>query len=74
MSKRQRPTVVEKIQAKQAQPVLNPVDVQNVIVAARLAVGRMAGADLINVSTSIANIEAAYAPKEPAKPAEEPKP
>ena len=46
-------------------PVLNQVDVQNVIVAARMALRGMAGADLVNVSTSIANIEAAYQPPKP---------
>lgn len=67
--KKPRPTVIEKIQAQQAQPVLNPVDVQNVIVAARRALNGLAGRDLVNVCTSIANIEAAYAPKEQAPPA-----
>jgi hypothetical protein len=66
-----RPTVVEKIQAKQAQPVLNPVDVQNVVFAARRALSQLAGTDLLNVSVSIANIEQAYAPKAPAKSSEQ---
>lgn len=71
--KKPRPSVVEKIQAKQApKPEVSTVDIQNVVVAARLALRQLSGADLVNVSTSIANIEAAFAPEKPAEP--QPKP
>ena len=65
-----RPSTIEKIQAKQAQPILNPGDVQNVLIAARRALPQLAGPDLLNVSVSIANIERAYAPKDQPKPPE----
>lgn len=62
MKKKPRPTVVEKIAAKQApRPEINPTDIANVIVAARRGLGTLGGQDLVNVSTSIARLEAALA-------------
>jgi hypothetical protein len=54
----------------QAQPTINQADVLNVVFAARRMLPHLVSADLLNVSVSIANLEAAYAPKEPPKPAE----
>lgn len=71
--KKPRPTVVEKIQAQQTVLKIAPVDIQNLVVAARLALPKLSGSDLINVSTSIANVEAAFAPPAPAPAAEAPK-
>ncbi len=60
--KKPRPTVVENIQAKQSARQIQNVDLQNLVVAARLALRQLNGTDLVNVSTSIANIEALFAP------------
>lgn len=65
--KRPRPSVVEKIQA---QPRVETADVQNLLVGARAGLRFMGGQDLVNVSLSIARVEAAFAPPAPAKPAE----
>ncbi len=67
--KKPRPTVVENIQAKQAAQMINPVDLQNLVVAARRALSGLSGSDLINVSTSISNVEALFAPPKDAEPA-----
>jgi hypothetical protein len=75
VSKRPRPTVIEKIQAKQAAAApsaqINPQDIANVLVAARRALGGFQGVDLVNIAGSIANLEAALAALRP-KPAEQP--
>jgi hypothetical protein len=73
--KRPRPTVVEKIKAKQAAAAptaqINPQDIANVLVAARRSLGGFQGVDLVNIAGSIANLEAALAALQP-KPAEKP--
>lgn len=71
--KKPRLSVVEKIQAKQSKPELNTADISNVIVAARHGLRFLSGRDLVNVSLSIANIEALLMPQQPA-PAEQPAP
>jgi hypothetical protein len=40
---------------------INPADLANLVVAARIALRQLAGADLVNVSNSIAAIEALLA-------------
>ncbi len=66
--KKPRPTVVENIQAKQAVQMASPIDIQNLLVAARRALPGLSGSDLINVSTSISNVEALFAPPKAAAP------
>lgn len=72
--KRPRPSTVEKIKAKQAAsaaPQINLSDVENVIIAARRALGGFRGIDLVNIAGSIANLEAVLAALQP-KPAAPP--
>jgi len=67
--KRAKPNIIERLKDKAAAaagPQVQAVDIQNVMVAARLALPQLRGVDLINVSTSLANLEAAFAPKAPA--------
>lgn len=72
--KRPRPTLVEKIQAKQAAPQVQTQDIANVIVAARRGLQTLSGADLVNVAASIANLEAALAPAQAPAPTTPPAP
>ncbi len=61
-----RPSVVEKIQAKQAAAaptVINPADIQNLVFAARRALVGLTGPDFDNVARSISAIESLFAPK-----------
>ncbi len=66
--KKQRPTVVQKIQAKQAQPQVDTSDIGNLIFAARNGLRGLAGQDLVNVSLSIARVEAAIQASQPKPP------
>lgn len=71
--KKPHATVVEKIQAKQAEPRLDNRDVMNLIVAARHGLRFLGGQDLVNVSLSVARCEAALSPAPAPTPKEEPK-
>ncbi len=59
MARRPRPSVIEKIQAKQAAeaPQFTLDDLGNLVFAARRSVGAIGGQDMINVASSIARAE-----------------
>lgn len=59
--KKPRPTVVEKIQAKQAEFRVDTADIQRLVGAARLGLQHLGGDVLVNASLAVARVEAALA-------------
>lgn len=60
--KRAKPNIVDRLKAKAAaQPNVQAQDLANVLVAARLGLPQLRGVDLVNVSVSMANLEAVVA-------------
>lgn len=71
--KKPRPTVVEKIQAKQFVPQVDIADVRNLLAAARHGLRFLGGQDLVNVSLSVARCELLLNPAPAPAPQEEQK-
>jgi hypothetical protein len=72
-----KPSIVDRLKAKQQPPALPPVqfsDLRNLCFAARRALATLEGADLLNVTSSILLAEANIAAKAREEAAAQPQP